>query len=77
MDMWTFKTPWGVFGIVQKDGRFHAMFGSEHLGAYATPRQALDDLVNGHTLSLSNGLDSSEAGLPDDLSEWTYLRIGA
>ena len=80
-DMWTFETPWGRFGIVQKGDQFQVLFTASNLvddlGAYVTPRQALDDLVNGHIRWPSNGLDPSKAGLPDHLSEWTYQQLDA
>ena len=39
-----------------------------------TAEMALDDLVGGHTFMPSSGIDTSEVGLPDELSEWTFVR---
>lgn len=64
------KTRYGTFAIVGQHGGWHAMYGDENLGTYESPEAALDDLVGGHTFFPSNGLDPSEAGLPDELSEW-------
>jgi hypothetical protein len=72
---WIFETESGTFSIEQRDNRFHPIYDDESLGSYDSPQAALDDLVGGHTYGLSNGLDSSEVGLPDDLSEWTLIRI--
>ena len=71
---WTFKSRVGSFAIVEERGRFIAVFEGEGLGSYHRPEAALDDLVGGHTYSLPGGIDSSTAGLPDDLADWTFVR---
>jgi hypothetical protein len=72
---WTFVTAHGAFHIVPvSGGRFEARFEDEGLGSYFSPEQALDDLVGGHTFSPSSGIDPSEVGLPDQLSDWTFVR---
>lgn len=62
-----------MFAIVPQGDRFEAMFEDESLGSYHSAVAALDDLVGGHTFSPSNGLDTSEIGLPDELAEWTFV----
>jgi len=74
MAYWFYETQWGTFAIVPKTNRFVAMFEDEELGSYHSPQPALDDLLGGHTSSLPKGLDSSQMGLPDDLSDWTEAR---
>lgn len=64
------RTRFGTFSIVPHGGRWLAMYGNENLGSYHRPEAALDDLVGGHTFTPSNGVDTSEVGLPEDLSEW-------
>lgn len=72
---WFYKTKYGVFRIVQsQDGRWLAMSNDEALGSYHRPEAALDDLVGGHTFTPSNGIETDEAGLPDELSAWTPIR---
>lgn len=64
----------GEFRIVQEQsGRWLAMFEDENIGSYNSPQAALDDLSGGHTDWPSCG-DPSEFGLPDDLSDWTFIR---
>lgn len=65
-----YRTRFGTFAIVPRGERWHAMLGKQDLGSYHRPEAALDDLVGGHTFSPSPAVDTSEAGLPDDLSEW-------
>jgi hypothetical protein len=71
---WQYKTRFGTFSIVPGGGRFQVMHGDEDLGSYHSAAAALDDLVGGHTYSPSSGIDTSECGLPDEISEWTFVR---
>jgi hypothetical protein len=72
---WYYGTGVGQCRIVLRpDGRYHAFLGEDDLGSYATPQQALDDLVGGHTFTPSSGVDTAALGLPDDLGEWTLVR---
>lgn len=71
---WQFETPRGTFRIVPQDGSFHPFFEDEDLGAYHTVDAALDDLVGGHTFFPSSGIDPSKCGLPDEISEWTFIQ---
>lgn len=70
---WEFTTRKGTFSIRQsQDGRWHPWFRDEDLGSYWSPEQALDDVSGGHTFTPSCG-DTSRLGLPEDLSEWTFV----
>ena len=73
---WEFKCRKGTFRIVPRNGRFDACYEDESLGSYHSAEMALDDLVGGHTTWPSNGLDSSTCGLPDELSEWLFIKTG-
>jgi hypothetical protein len=42
----------------------------EDLGNYINAQQAADDLAGGHTFTPSSGIDTSQLGIPGDLSEW-------
>lgn len=72
--MYIFKTKVGTFSIVYRAGYWRAMFQDEDLGSYATPQQAADDLAGGHTFDPSEGYDTSELGIPEDIGEWERLR---
>jgi hypothetical protein len=73
---YVFQTPRGRFAIVPERDGFNVLFEDEVLGWYGAPEQALDDLVGGHTYLPSNGVDPSTLGLPDELSEWTFMSSG-
>ena len=65
------KTRWGIFAIAQNpNGRWSALFNDENLGNYHSAVAAHDDLIGDHCFSNSAGLDTSEIGLPRELSEW-------
>lgn len=69
------SSPIGLFVICQRlNGRWHIIWNNEDLGSYANPGAALDDLVGGHTESLSNGVDTASLGLADDLGGWQWHR---
>ncbi len=72
--MYSYQTKIGVFYIVHRNGRWHAMCQDENLGSYFTPQHAADDLAGGHTFSLSNGADTSTLGIPEDVSEWSHKK---
>jgi hypothetical protein len=74
---WEFRSQKGTFRIVPRHDRFHAHYEDESLGSYASVEQALDDLAGGHASSPSNGTDTSACGLPDDLTEWKFIRLTA
>lgn len=71
---WTHTSRVGTFIIAPDEDRFVILYEDESLGSYHSPEAALDDLVGGHTFSPSNGVDTSEVGLPDELSAWTKVR---
>lgn len=64
------ETPKGTWAIRRIGDRFHVFFEDENLGDYPSPSSALDDLVLGHT-DWPASEDPSEAGLPEELSDWT------
>lgn len=68
--MYYYRTPVGTFLIVERLGRWHVIFNDESLGSYATPQQAADDLVGGHTFSVGKGIDASKLGMSSDVGEW-------
>ena len=76
----SFNTRVGTFYIGQSDdGRFHPIYDDESLGSYSDILQAIDDLVNDATFSVSdqrNGktLDTSKLGIPEDPKDWTVIR---
>lgn len=71
---WRYPTKIGEARIIRRQGRWKIEIGEEELGAYHTPESALDDLVGGHTFSHSRCSDTSTLGLPDELSEWEFIR---
>lgn len=74
---WEFITRFGTFRIVPRGDRFHPMCDDDDLGSYHSLVAALDDLVGGYTFSPSSGVDTSECGLPDEISEWTFVKIAS
>lgn len=70
---WRWTTSAGEVRIFFVAGRFHAMLGMEALGSYATPQQAADDLVGGHTFTPSSGADTSTLGLPSSVADWEFI----
>lgn len=69
-----YRTKVGVFSIVQRNGRWHAVFDNDSLGSYISPMHAADDLAGGHTFTPSNGVDTSTLGIPEDIGEWERVR---
>ena len=70
---WKYQTRIGMAKIININGKWRAMIGDEDLGHYSTPQKALDDLAGGYTFSHSSCVDTSELGLPDELSEWVCV----
>ncbi|WP_071811284.1 hypothetical protein [Burkholderia pseudomallei] len=73
MGTYAFKTSRGIFYIVYRHGRWHAVFNDESLGSYITPAQAADDLAGGHT-SWPNGIDPARLNISSDLGDWMFIR---
>ena len=71
---WQCRTRHGTFSIRPFNDGWSPYFEDENLGWYHSPNSALDDLVGGHTISPSSGVDTADCGLPDELSEWTLVR---
>lgn len=68
---YSYKTHGGVFYIRQQiSGAWEIVLGDDCLGrGYASAQNAIDDLCGGHTFSCDAG-DTSELGIPDEISEW-------
>lgn len=69
--MYSYQTKIGIFYIVKRAGRWHAIYQDESLGSYIYPQQAADDLAGGHTFLISSGVDTATLGMPEDISEWS------
>jgi len=73
----SYQTVVGTFFIGRSnDGRYHPIFDDESLGSYFSAQQALADLTNNSTFSVSHPktgalLDTSALGISDDLREWS------
>jgi hypothetical protein len=63
----------GIFRIVPHFGRYRVMSEDESLGSYATPRAAVDELCCGNTLAPRRGIETSQSGLPANLSDWNFV----
>lgn len=73
--LWRHRSYWGEFLIrPERDGRWHAVFREESLGAYPDPIAALAALVDGRTAWPSNGLNPVAASLPRALGQWEFVR---
>ena len=68
-----FKTQAGTFMIVPRHGRWHLIFQDDHLGSYVTVEQAVDALASGNASSLLGRVDTSNLGIPRDLSDWSHV----
>ena len=71
--LYRYNTSAGPFYIAEHNGRFHPVFDDQSLGSYATAQLAAEDLANGHTFSISGGLDPSDLGIPDQLEDWEKM----
>ena len=72
---YTYQTKAGTFQLLEKQGRWHAMFQGESLGTYSSPQKAADDLSGGHTFMPSSGVDPGKLGIPADLPEWERIAV--
>ena len=68
--LYSYQTRIGKFYIAEQNGRFHPVFEDNSLGGYATPQDAAEDLANGHTFSISSGVDTATLGIPEDVNKW-------
>ena len=68
--LFVWNTRIGPFYITELVGRYHPVFNDQSLGSYARPEKAAVDLACGQTFSVVAGVDTSEMGIPSDLSEW-------
>lgn len=64
---WKCNTPTGTFIIRPHHGRWIALREEQWLGTYRTPSDALTDLTEGQVLSARE--------LPNDLSDWEFVRV--
>ena len=71
--LYRYNTSVGPFYIAEHNGRFHPIFREESLGSYATAQQAAEALAGGHTFSISDGIDPSDLGVPDQLEDWEKI----
>ena len=71
---WYFHTRWGTFVIVPITTGWQVRFEEEALGNYTFAQAALDNLLSGHCARPTNGIDPLSAGLPQRLTEWTFVR---
>lgn len=74
---WRHATAIGEARIIQRGNRWSIEIGEESLGSYARPEQEIDDLAHGATFSHSLCIDTSTLGLPEELSEWEFVRLAA
>ncbi|WP_435636692.1 hypothetical protein [Carnimonas bestiolae] len=74
---WMHTTKIGNFYIVEnpRDGPFYIFYKGKQLGKYFTPQQAVDELVQGVTWSLPNGVDTETLNFPDDIEDWHQTRL--
>ena len=64
----------GTFVIVPITTGWEVRFEDEALGNYTFAEAALANLLSGRCAPPTNGIDPSSAGLPQRLSEWTFVR---
>ncbi|MBO9424657.1 hypothetical protein J7444_07990 [Labrenzia sp. R4_1] len=74
---WRIDTRVGEFSIRFHDGYWAPFFEDEHLGAYHSPLIALEELVGGSTFMPSNGVWPADLDLPDDFSDWQFVRFNS
>ena len=71
--MYLYHTKVGAFAIIHRADRWHITFRNEVLGSYEYAQQAAKDLACGHTSTPPGWLDTSKLGIPEDISEWTWV----
>lgn len=70
---WKCETAAGTFVIRPHEGRWIAQLEDKWLGAYRTPREALNALVRDPAPLID--VLSHAFGIPADLSEWDFVRV--
>ena len=71
MASYFFKTEIGTFSIKPTpNGRFDLSFRDKVLGSYATPQQAVDDLVGSHMFSFRFKRALSSLRIAREISAW-------
>lgn len=73
MGTYAFQTSRGLFYIVYRHGRWHAVFKDESLGSYISPQQAADDLAGGYT-TWPTGIDPGRLNISADIGDWTFIQ---
>lgn len=73
---WQHRTGLGIFFIMPRnDGRFTLMFENEALESHHSPESAAQEVAGGHCYWPSIG-NPSRLGIPEELSEWTWVANG-
>lgn len=71
--LWVYKTKVGPFYIHLTRERFHVIYDFETLDHFSDVYGALDALTSAGFI-LSDGLDTANLGISDDLADWEKLR---
>jgi len=71
--LYKFETRIGPFYMGEIHGRHQPIYEGESLGSYAHAWQAAEDLLGGHTFSISSGIDTSSLGIRVELEEWKKI----
>ncbi|MBL8490345.1 MAG: hypothetical protein JNM82_06155 [Rhodocyclaceae bacterium] len=70
---WRHPTPVGVAKIEKSDDKWRVVLGDQDLGAFATPEQALAELVGGRLAGHGRCPDTRHLALPDSLQAWMFI----
>jgi hypothetical protein len=69
---WIFKTRAGLAQVIRVPRGYDLVFDDEILESHASAASAAEALANGTCFWPSAG-DPSELGIPEDISEWTFI----
>ena len=72
---WKCDTAAGMFAILPHEGKWLALLEDKWLGAYRTPREALNCLIRDRAPEPMSFFDPQASGIPGDLSEWDFVRV--
>ena len=72
---WKCPTIAGLFRIVPHLGRYKAMWESQSLGSFTSPRRAVSGLVSAPSLRLGRIADEARRTLPVNLQHWIYVQL--